>query len=165
MAKEIARYFGAVSISPLDYQCYRCENRSQIDFAVVGVDNNRSRWAVQIDDPHTLVCGGTERAQVTVSSHGSAQETACVGCIYTGEDPEPSDSQAIPTVSFVSAFGGFLMAAEVLKTKLSALNSYKLDLLLDVDGLRSSSMTVRRPSKSPDCKCQCSMSGRFRADG
>lgn len=156
LATEIAfPYFAPVRITPLDYQRYPERKASQIELAVVGVDNNKSRWDVQMDHPQNLICGGTERGQVTVSCHHAVQGEACVGCIYSSEDPVGSEGQPIPTISFISAFAGFLMAAEVLKTKVSELNTYKLDLLLDVEGLRSSSVTVRKPPKSQDCKCNC----------
>lgn len=158
LSNEIASpYFGSVRAIPLDYRSCRERITQPMDLAIVGVDNNEGRWDVQLDFPNCLICGGTERGQVTVSCHDRAGNKACVGCVYSAaEGQEPSQSQPIPTISFVSAFSGFLMAAEVLKARLAELNGYKLDLLLDVEGLRSSSIQVRRPPKSPDCKCNCS---------
>ncbi len=154
LAEQIAgQYFQSVQASAVDYKAYRASAAKRLDLAIVGVDNNEGRWEVQIDRPDLLVCGGTERGQITVSCHDDVAEKACAGCVYSATGRQ-DHLQPIPTISFVSAFCGFLMAAEVLKAKVPELNGYGLDFLLEVEGLRSSSIQVRRPPKSLDCRCQ-----------
>jgi hypothetical protein len=157
LAREIgSMHIGTVKVAESDYRTYRARNAGQMDLALVGVDNNESRWDVQMDKPRVLICGGTERAQVTVSRHEDT-EKACAGCIYSaGTVLESSQIQPVPTISFVSGLSGVLIAGEVLKSRVAELSKYKLDVLLDLESLRASTIEVRNPPRSARCKCNCS---------
>ena len=77
---------------------------------LVGVDDVRSRWAVQQEEPRWLCVGATEGFDALVSTHRPGQ--ACAGCIH----PFPNDDrdEIVPTISFVSFLAGFLQALALL---------------------------------------------------
>jgi hypothetical protein len=157
LAKEIAsRYLATVNTVELDYRVYRREYHGRMALAIVGVDNNESRWDVQKDHPNLLICGGTERGQVTVSCHDSRDDKACAACIYPHQQEEQLQNQPVPTISFTSALAGFLMAGEVLKSRVAELLKYRLDLVLEMEARQASILQVFSPSRSADCKIDCS---------
>jgi len=158
VADQIASaYFQDIEAHDIDFRTYRSTRRERtMDLAIVGVDNNEGRWEVQMDLPNLLICGGTERAQVTVSCHDDVSVKACAGCVYFDTIQQGlSTAQPIPTISFVSALCGVLMAAEVLKAKVMELSNHRLNLLLNIESLRGNVLEVRKPPKSPNCGCNC----------
>jgi hypothetical protein len=78
---------------------------------VVGADRLAARHAIQRDGHHTVLNGASEPDLVRVSLHRRFTDTACVGCINPGQDEPVSDPAA--TISFVSAFAGGLLAAQL----------------------------------------------------
>jgi hypothetical protein len=75
----------------------------------VGVDHVPSRWIAQAAAPGRVLVGATSHFEVVISDHPPGEP--CAGCLYRdGED----DGREIPTVSFISAFGGILLAQRLL---------------------------------------------------
>ena len=79
---------------------------------IVGVDHIPSRWRAQAAAPYWLGVGATSHFEVVVSEH--APDSACAGCLHPRDDPGPPGE--IPTVSFVSAMSGFLLAYRLLRS-------------------------------------------------
>lgn len=158
---EVARkfadnYLGVKSAFSVKYQELKNPRKAfGMDLTVVGVDNNESRWEIQKDLPKVLLCGGTEVSKIQISRHDNISEKACLGCLY----PKTIESsQFIPTVSFISAFSGVLLAAEIIKERVENFKDFCLDNILNIDALNISHYQVRQLGKSPDCACNC---GKF----
>lgn len=79
---------------------------------IVGVDDIPSRWRAQEAAPGWLGVGATSHFEVVVSEHSPG--LPCAGCLHPHDDAGPSED--IPTVSFVSAMSGFLLAYRLLRT-------------------------------------------------
>jgi molybdopterin/thiamine biosynthesis adenylyltransferase len=139
------------------YEDYRTRLKSPIDIALVGVDNDQTRWKVQEDLPRILLCGGTELSQIRISRHVNPFKEACLGCIYPKRDTPPltAQTEAVPSISFVSGLAGVLMAGELLKENLEELRPYALDICLDLDILQMPHFRVSKPQKSAKCGCNC----------
>jgi hypothetical protein len=76
---------------------------------LVGVDHIPSRWFVQGLEPAWLGVGGTSHLAAIVSEHVSGEP--CAGCLH----PRDEDARGpIPTISFVSAVAGILLAYRLL---------------------------------------------------
>lgn len=157
IAQKIAQQYLVVKIYPESYEDYRSRLQSSIDIALVGVDNDESRWHVQDDLPRVLLCGGTEVSQVRISRHVSPVEEACLGCIYPkGDLPTLSvQPEAVPSISFVSALAGILMTGELIKENSEEFRPYALDICLDLNILRMPHFRVTKPLKSEKCGCGC----------
>lgn len=127
-----------------------------IDFAVVGVDNVEGRWDVQSNHPKNIICGGTVKDSIRISTHAPAGQGACLKCI----DPEllPQGEEPIPTISFVSILAGILMAGEIIKCHIKNYSPYYLNNVLDLSLLDSSLFKFRAMSKSKDCPSHLSLS-------
>jgi hypothetical protein len=78
---------------------------------IVGVDDIPSRWRAQAAGPGWMGVGATSHFEVVVSEHTS--DSACAGCLHPHDDPGPAGD--IPTISFVSALAGFLLAYRLLR--------------------------------------------------
>jgi len=77
---------------------------------VVGTDNVVSRWIAQSVHPEWLAVGATAKFLAVCSEH--APGLACARCMHPIDD----DVEAtIPTISFVSYWGGLMLAARVLQ--------------------------------------------------
>lgn len=164
--KEESKTARAVSVSTgmlkigfhevTDYAGFRERSKEPIELAVVGVDNNPSRWQVQMDLPNTLVCAGTELDQITISRHRDIATQACVGCIY----PRHAEaSAAVPTIGFVSVLAGVMAAAEVIKCRVTLLGAYRTQLACDIWALAPAQVRPRMPGKRQDCPCRCTNLG------
>jgi hypothetical protein len=106
------------------------------EIAIVGVDNNEGRWAVQACKPRILLCGGTnENGLARITRHSNDVNEYCLRCEYT----EPSIKSAIPepTISFVSAITGVLLAGEIIKMKMLGWEKYQLRNFFEMEVLRS----------------------------
>lgn len=78
---------------------------------IVGVDDIPSRWRAQADAPRWIGIAATSHFEVVVSEH--IPDSPCAGCLHPQDDPGPADD--IPTVSFVSAMSGFLLAYRLVR--------------------------------------------------
>lgn len=125
---------------------------------LVGVDHPPSRIEIQRDDPEVLVNGATERADVCVSRHSAAEpDAACLECITPNEEVPGT----IPTLGPVSAVAGLLLAAEVVKERLSHLAEWRLSGAVRVSTLRADSpYGVRIWAPEPQDGCSCRERGR-----
>jgi hypothetical protein len=81
------------------------------DRVLVGVDDIPSRWSAQAHAPDWLGVAATSHFEVVISEH--VPGSPCVGCLHAHDDPGPAEE--IPTVSFVSAMSGFLLAHRLLR--------------------------------------------------
>jgi hypothetical protein len=79
---------------------------------LIGVDHIPSRWLAQTHAPAWLGIAATSHFEVVVSEH--TPESPCAGCLHP-HDPA-DDGGEIPTISFVSAFSGFLLAHRLLRS-------------------------------------------------
>jgi len=77
---------------------------------LVGVDDIPSRWQVQAHHPTWLGIGATTHWEAMASYH--AQGLGCARCLHPRDDPTVG---VIPTVSFVSFFGGLTLATYMLR--------------------------------------------------
>jgi hypothetical protein len=77
---------------------------------LVGTDNVESRWTVQETWPEWLCVAGTAGFMVMVSEHEPGRP--CVRCLHRATENVPGD---IPTVSFVSYWGGLLAIVRLLR--------------------------------------------------
>lgn len=104
----------AIKIDPLPSR-FDANSEAEIlplaDRVLVGVDDIPSRWSAQAHAPDWLGVAATSHFEVVVSEHLPA--SPCVGCLHAHDDPGPSEE--IPTVSFVSAMSGFLLAHRLLR--------------------------------------------------
>ncbi len=141
------------------YDYHSGKQRHPIDLAVLGVDRNESRWAVQEDFPRLILCGGTELSFVRVSRHDDFLNKACVGCLYPKLQREGSSSSSetapVPTISFVSALAGIFLGAEIIKERINGFQEGRLDTMLHLNALRARFFRITRPPKSPRCGCNC----------
>lgn len=76
---------------------------------LVGVDDIPSRWTVQRAAPGWVSVGATSHGFVMVSGH--EPNAACAGCAHPRDE---SLEGQIPTISFVSFWGGLLQARALL---------------------------------------------------
>ena len=160
VAKAVAEPLFEVEALKQTYGDYRRSMSSpRMDMAVVGLDNNPGRWEVQEDLPRVLLCGGTEMSQITISRHDDVLGKACLGCLYPnlpGTAPaQPVPESLVPSISFVSALAGVLIAGEIIKERIETLCAYALDARLDLDVLSMPHFQVMKPNKSPYCGCDC----------
>lgn len=157
IAQKIAKHLLEIEVYPESYEDYRRRLQSPIDTALIGVDNDETRWHIQEDLPGFLLCGGTELYQVRISRHVYPFEEACLGCIYTKRNLATFTAQTepVPSISFVSALAGILMAGELLKADSKELRPYTLDICLDLDILRMPHFMITKPQKSEKCGCNC----------
>lgn len=79
---------------------------------VVGVDDIPSRWVVQRHARDWVGVAATSHFETVVSEH--VRDSACCGCLHPYDDEGPD--VPIPTISFVSAFAGFLLAYRVVRS-------------------------------------------------
>ena len=77
---------------------------------LVGVDHIPTRWAVQEAKPEWLGIGATTHWSAMASFHSAG--LGCARCLHNEDDPADAD---IPTVAFVSFWGGLLLAAYFLR--------------------------------------------------
>lgn len=98
----------AISIEPVPF---RFDDRTEgrlvplAPIAVVGVDDIPSRWRAQRAASGWLGVAATSHFEVVVSEHTTG--SPCAACLHPRDDDDHGD---IPTVSFVSAFSGFLLS-------------------------------------------------------
>lgn len=76
---------------------------------IVGVDHIPSRWSVQRAAPGWLGVAGTSHFAAIASEH--LPGGPCAGCLHPVDDPTEGP---VPTVSFVSALAGTLLAHRLL---------------------------------------------------
>jgi molybdopterin/thiamine biosynthesis adenylyltransferase len=102
---------------------------------LVGVDSAAARRAIARHLPYAVYHGGTQAAELLVTRHVGF-ERACLECLYPEQPgdraPRPcgrAEVEQAPaaTIGFVSAFCGFLMAAELVKDHLAARREHPLD--------------------------------------
>jgi molybdopterin/thiamine biosynthesis adenylyltransferase len=98
-----------------DPRSFDAENENAIkplaQQVVVGVDDIPSRWRAQAAAPCWVGVAATSHFEIVVSEH--ALGSPCAGCLHPRDHPGPADE--IPTVSFVSAMAGFLLAYRLLR--------------------------------------------------
>jgi hypothetical protein len=75
----------------------------------VGVDDIRARWWVQRSWPEYLYIAATSLYEATCTTHRPGGP--CAGCAHPHAAPPP---QEIPTISFVSFWGGLLQVSAML---------------------------------------------------
>jgi len=79
---------------------------------VVGADEIPVRWRVQRADPAWLCVGATSHFMAMVSTHESM--TPCAGCTHPRNDIGPGAVEIVPTISFVSFWGGLMQAVQLV---------------------------------------------------
>jgi hypothetical protein len=104
----------AIGIEPIPRR-FDAESEGEIvplaRHVLVGVDDIPSIWRAQSAAPDWLGVAATSHYEVVVSEHTPL--TPCAGCLHPHDDPEPPAD--IPTISFVSAMSGFLLAHRLLR--------------------------------------------------
>jgi hypothetical protein len=78
----------------------------------VGVDHIPARWWVQEEWPANLYIGATTNHEAIVTTHHLGEP--CAGCAH----PRPltlADDQFVPTISYVSFWGGLVQACALLE--------------------------------------------------
>lgn len=78
----------------------------------VGVDNIQARWWTQEEKPAHLYIGATDNESAVLTTHQPAQP--CAGCAHPDPLPPLQPGEFIPTISFVSFWGGFLQTLALL---------------------------------------------------
>jgi hypothetical protein len=79
------------------------------DHVLVGVDDIPSRWRVSETEPKSLYVGATTNREAIVTNHHPGEP--CAGCAH----PDPAvEEEFVPTISFVSFWGGLLQACALL---------------------------------------------------
>jgi hypothetical protein len=124
---------------------------------IVGTDNVPSRWAVQNARPEWLVVGATSEFMAIVSEHDGSG--GCAGCAHPDDDGVHVE---IPTVSFVSYWGGLMVAARVLRHAAGAVTNESAEIRL-LFSLRQDSPDgeIRYTNvRSPRCPLKCSSERR-----
>lgn len=120
---------------------------------LVGVDDIPSRWLAQDVAEGWVGVAATSHFEVVVSEH--TRESPCASCLHPHDEPGEADD--IPTVSFVSAFSGFLLAHRLLRSCLAGPEpSYTLGYPFNLAGERPVSDTRLVPH--PACKVVCAAS-------
>jgi hypothetical protein len=121
----------------------------------VGVDHIPSRWFAQEADPQWLGVAGTSHFDVIASEHRSGMP--CAGCLHPHDDDAPGP---LPTISFVSALSGLLLAHRLLGVATGApavSPSYAWCLALhEPRGLTSIGLAA-----NPRCPVGCAAAGRL----
>jgi len=79
------------------------------DRVLVGADNLQARWLAQTYAPRWLGIGATADFMAMVSDH--ARTTPCAGCAHPFDD---GVRDVVPTISFVSYWGGLLLATALV---------------------------------------------------
>jgi hypothetical protein len=75
---------------------------------VVGVDNVEARWWVQEEWPALLAIGATDNTSAVLTTHRPGEP--CAGCAHPDPLPPLDEGDFMPTISFVSFWGGFMQA-------------------------------------------------------
>lgn len=79
------------------------------EHVLVGVDDISSRWRVSEIEPKSLYVGATTNREAILTTHHPGEP--CAGCAY----PDPAaEEEFVPTISFVSFWGGLLQACALL---------------------------------------------------
>jgi molybdopterin/thiamine biosynthesis adenylyltransferase len=126
---------------------------------LVGVDDIPSRWLVQRQEPDWLGLAATTDFEVLVSAHGPG--TPCAGCLHPYDIPAAGE---IPTVAFVSAAAGTLLAYRLLARHHGlALAAPTLAYPFNLASPRAIS-AVGLAARS-DCRVGCAASRAVRAAG
>jgi molybdopterin/thiamine biosynthesis adenylyltransferase len=137
------------------YQNYAKKRTPNLDLAVVAVDNDQTRWTIQNDFPRVILNGATGVSSLTISRHDDFLEKACLGCLYP-KGQEPTAPLPCPTISFISATGGVLLAAEIIKERVKELSKFALNNELYLDCFKiPQTLRIRQPQKSELCGCTC----------
>lgn len=80
------------------------------EYVVVGVDDIPARWRIQEAQPANLYIGATTNNEAILTTHHPGQP--CAACAHP--DPNPSQGQFIPAISFVSFWAGLLQSCVLL---------------------------------------------------
>lgn len=115
-----ARYLSALNLGGLEIEPiplrYEGTNRASIGAlapsVLVGVDNIDSRWDVQEEHPEWLGIGATEDYLAFLTHH--RRGLPCARCVHPGGQPP---NGPIPTVAFVSYWGGLALAAAFARSR------------------------------------------------
>jgi hypothetical protein len=117
------------------------------DRVIVGVDHVPSRWVAQRHAPGWVTVGATSHFEILVSGHPAGQP--CAGCLHPRDDDDAGD---IPTVSFVSALAGVLLAYRVTARSLAAEDRSSTSTLAAPLNLAGKHPFVTLPvAAHPDC--------------
>ena len=115
---------------------------------LVGVDDVEARWWVQEEDPTWLAVAatGNHLAQLTIHTPGSP----CAACLHAA----PLPPQTIPTISFVSFWGGLLQACALISGLCTPRNVVVYPFALGgLSGMMSFPLVP-----NPECPIGCSLS-------
>ena len=120
---------------------------------VVGVDDIPSRWLAQKHAPNWVGVAGTTHFETIVSEHQPG--SACAACLHPYVDEGPDEP--IPTISFVSAFAGFMLAYRLAR---AAAQTPHLDATLAYPFNLGAERGVQTLQCAPHPKCplRCSAS-------
>jgi hypothetical protein len=102
-----------LTIDPIPQRFEPGELRSLLPLAasvLVGVDDIPTRWLVQRASPDWLGVGATTHWSAMASFHVAG--LGCAECLHSTDDP---GNEPIPTVAFVSFWGGLLTASYFLR--------------------------------------------------
>lgn len=166
--RELTRQGFTPAVYPETWQAYaaRPEYTDDCDFDLVVscVDKYEARMAVQYARmPKLLLTAGTGDFLVTVSRHVLDDGLACglchqsrdpdTGCATAGESARSAfTGDPDPSISFVSALAGVLLAAEYLKEINPAWSEQRVANAVRVNALRGSGRPLAR-TKDPSCNC------------
>jgi len=117
---------------------------------VVGVDHVPSRWTAQEHAPGWLAVGATSHFEVLVSEHEPG--APCAGCLHPRDDDDDRD---IPTVSFVSALAGILLAHRIVAHSVGSTPSTPATLAAAFNLGGSRPIAGLAVAPRADCPIQC----------
>jgi proteasome lid subunit RPN8/RPN11 len=139
------------------YQKY--PHRREHDLVVVGVDNVKTRWDVQLDFPRVILNGGMYADSFTISRHDDFLNKPCLGCLYSSY--VEMRHAKYPAASFVSMFAGALLVGEILKEYVSSLREYRLSISFTISSVFATPKVNETyfvgglHEKSDNCGCRC----------
>jgi hypothetical protein len=126
------------------------------EHVLVGVDDIPSRWRVAEAEPKSLYVGATTNREAIVTNHHPGEP--CAGCAY----PHPAvEEEFVPTISFVSFWGGLLQACALLAELHEHQSARRLTVFPFALGERSWFLSHELPGGA-HCAIDCSASAGAR---
>ena len=157
-----ARYLSTLNLGSLEIEPIplRYEARNRIGIGalarsvLVGVDNIDSRWDVQEEHPEWLGIGATEDYLAFHTHH--RRGLPCARCLHSGGPPS---NGPVPTVAFVSYWGGLMLAAAFARAR-SGINLSAAEQVTQLACLQlgsSSAAWTMKGIANRDCPNECGL--------